>query len=64
MVLESLEPKENDKFLKKNFFQNFGGFRAPQKPPFLGFWGVWGGPKPPKILKKFFFQKFIIFFGL
>ena len=32
MVLESLEAKENDKILKKNFFQNFGGFWAPQNP--------------------------------
>ena len=57
MVLESLEPKENDKFLKKKNFQHFGGFRAPPKPPLLGFRGVWGGPKPPKMLKKIFFKR-------
>ena len=40
MVLESLEPKENDKFFKNIFFQNFGGFRAPQKPKNGGFKGA------------------------
>ena len=37
MVLESLNPIENDKPLKKYFLKFFGG--------------VWGPPKPPKNLK-------------
>ena len=57
MVLESLEPKENDKVLKKKLFSKFWGLLAPLKPPFLGFWGVLGGAKPPKILKKFVLSK-------
>ena len=55
MVLESLEPKVNDKILKNFFFQNFGGFRPPLKPPKNLKIGVLRGPKPPKILKKYFF---------
>ena len=64
MVLESSEPKENDKILKKFFFIKFWGVSAPLKPPFFGFGGFLEGPKPPKILKKNIFQKNFIFFGL
>ena len=64
MVLESSEPKENDKILKNQIFQHFGGFRAPPKPPFLGFWGVLGGAETPQNFEKKFFQNFIIYFGL
>ena len=61
MVLESLEPKVNDKILKKIFFQNFGGFRAPPKPPFLGFWWVLGELETPQNFEKIFFSKFYHF---
>ena len=47
MVLESLEPKENDKFLKKKF-RHFGGFgppKTPQKPKKGGFRGARNPPK-------------------
>ena len=64
IVLESSEAKENNNILKKKSPPNFGGFPAPLNPPFLGFLGVLGEPETPKILKKIFFQKFIIFFGL
>ena len=60
MVLESLEPKENDKFLKKNFFQNFGGFRAPQTPPKPKN-GVLGGPETPQNVENIFFSKIYYF---
>ena len=61
MVLESSEPKENDKILKNQIFQNFGGFRAPPKPPFLGFWGVLGEPETPQNDEIIFFSKFYHF---
>ena len=38
MVLESSEPKENDKILKKKF-HHFGGLRAPQNTPKTLKWG-------------------------
>ena len=48
MVLESLEPKENDNILGgKN--QNFGGFQAPPKTPQKPKKGGFGGARnPPK----------------
>ena len=64
MALKSSDPKENDKILKKKLFHHFGWFRAPPKPqknPKKG--GFRGAGNPPK-LGKFFFQNFIIFFGL
>ena len=64
IVLESSEAKENNNILKKNSLPNFGGFPAPLNPPFLGFWGVLGEPETPKMMKYFFFQNFIIFFGI
>ena len=64
MVLESLDPKENDKFLKMFFFSKFWGFRAPPKPPKNLKRGVLGGAQnPPKFWEKKS-QNFIIFFGL
>ena len=64
MFLESLEPKENEKVLKKNIFSKFCGVSAPLKPLFLGFGGFLGGTETPQNLEKIFFQNFIIFFGL
>ena len=61
MVLESLEPKVNDKILKKNFFENFGGFRPPPKPPKNLKRGVLGGLKTPQNFEKKFFSKFYHF---
>ena len=58
MVLESLEPKENDKFLKKNIFFNFGGFRAPPNHPKNLKMGVFGEPETPQNFEKIFFSKF------
>ena len=57
MVLESLEPKGNDKILKKNFFNILGGFGPPQNPQ-KNKNGGFGGSKPT------IFLYFIIFFGL
>ena len=54
MVLESLEAKENDKILKKNFFQNFGGFRPPKNLKR----GVLGGLETPQNFEKKNFPKF------
>ena len=55
MVLESLEPKENDKILENIFFQNFGGFRAPPKTPFLFLGGCgWEAETPQNFEKKYF----------
>ena len=45
MVLESLNPIENDKPLKKIFFLIYGVVPPPQPPPFLGFYGVLEGPQ-------------------
>ena len=65
MVLESSEPKENDKHLKTNFFQNFGGFWPPLKTPKnLKNRGFKGAETPQNFEKIFFFQNFFIFFGL
>ena len=61
MVLESSEPKENDKILKKNLYLHFGGYWAPLKTPFLGFWGVLGVPETPKNEQKIFFFKILSF---
>ena len=61
MVLESSEPKENYKILKKNLFLHFGGYRAPLKPPFLGFWGVLGVPETPQNEEKNIFFKILSF---
>ena len=61
MVLESSEPKENDKILKKKNFLHFEGFRPPLKPPFLGFLGGLGGPETPQNFEKNFFFKNLSF---
>ena len=57
-------PKKMIKFWKKKFLFILGGFGPPKTPLFRFFGGVLGGPKPPKMKKKIFFQNFIIFFGL
>ena len=55
MVLESSEPKENDKILKKNFFRNFEGFRAPpQNSPKPKNGGFKGAETPQNIEKNNF----------
>ena len=59
MVLESLEPKENDKILGNFFFKILGGFEPPPKPPFLGFWGVLGEPETPQNCEKKKFLKIL-----
>ena len=59
MVLESLEPKENEKVLKKNIFSKFWGVSEPLKPLFLGFLGVLGGAETPKIFEKKKFLKIL-----
>ena len=64
MVLESSEPKENDKILGKKIFLHFGGYRAPLKTPFLGFWRVLGVPETTQNEEQKKSQNFIIFFGL
>ena len=54
MVLESLEPKENDKVLKKKLISKFWGFRlpqTPQKPKNGGF--KWA--ETPQKFEEFFF---------
>ena len=58
MVLESSEPKENDKFFKK--IKIWGGFGPPKNLKMGGFRGA----ETTKILKTLFFKIFIIFFGL
>ena len=48
MVLESLNPIENDKPLKKYFLKIFGGVRGPPKPPKnLKMGGFGEGGTPP-----------------
>ena len=54
MVLESLEPKENDKILKTKIFLHFWGFRAPLKPPETLKRGFLGGPDTPRNEETFF----------
>ena len=61
MVLESLEPKENDKILKKFFFLHFWGFRAPLKPPKTLKRGFLGGPDTPQNEEIDLFSKFYHF---
>ena len=61
MVQESSEPKENDKILKKFFFQNFGGFRAPPKSTKNLKRRFWGGLETPQNFEKIFFSKFYHF---
>ena len=57
MVLESLNPIENDKPLKKYFFLIFGGVRGPPKPPKNLKMGGFGGWNTPLNKKKYFFSK-------
>ena len=55
MVLESSEPKENDKILKKNFFSKFWGVSSPPKTPLFRFLGAFGEARnPPKKFSKFY----------
>ena len=57
MVLESLNPIENDKPLKKIFFFLFGGVWGPPKPHKNLKMGVFGAVEhPPKSKKIFFFK--------
>ena len=62
MVLESLEPKETNKFLKKKYFQHFGGFRTPQNPIFR-FLGGLGGPETPQNVENIFFLNLLVSLG-
>ena len=65
MVLESLNPIENDKPLKKNIFFDLGVCSAPPNTPIFRFlWGFGGPQTPPKMKKKYFFQRLIIFYGV
>ena len=49
MVLESLEPKVNDKILKNKNFSKFWGVAAPPKTPQKPKKGGFGGAQnPPK----------------
>ena len=61
MVLENLEPKENDKFLKKKFFSKFWGVSGPPKPPQKPKNGVLGGPETPQNVENIFFSKIYYF---
>ena len=64
MALKSSDPKENDKILKKKIISSFwgvsGSLKTPKNPKKGGFRGAGNPPK----LGEFFFQNFIIFFGL
>ena len=55
--MKSLEPKENDKFLKKFFFSKFWGVSGPPKPPQKPKNGVLGGPETPQNVENIFFSK-------
>ena len=61
MVLKSLEPKENDKILKKKMFSKFWGVLGPPKPPKNLKRGVLGGLETPQNFGKIFFSKFYHF---
>ena len=65
MVLESLNPIENDKPLKKNIFFYLGGCSTPPNPPIFRFLGGFGGPRtPPKIFKNIFSKANHFLWGL
>ena len=57
MVLESLNPIENDKPLKKYFYNFLGGVWGPPKPPKNLKMGGLRGRNTPLNKKKYFFSK-------